>query len=285
MQDGHPSETANGAAVLRAVHQLLDDEPKLLHDPIVPRLLDESVLDRIRTDPSPFQIPQLHALRAHVVLRSRYAEDRLEAAVRHGVRQYVVLGAGFDTFAYRQPVWAHALRVFEVDHPDSQAWKRGRLRRAGIRVPANVTYAPIDFERETLGDALAAAGLDARAPVFCSWLGVTVYLTPGAIAATLRAVASYPRGSELVLTFAGPAAPGRPAAASMLETAAAALGEPWRTRLTPEEMLRMLTDAGFSRAKVVDPAALAAEYFAGRRDLPAPRRARIAHASIGGELG
>lgn len=285
MHDGHPSETANGAAILRAVHQVLDDEPKLLHDPIVARLLDDAVLHRIHTDPAPFQIPQLQALRAHVVLRSRYAEDRLEAAARRGVGQYVVLGAGLDTFAYRQPAWARALRVFEVEHPDSQARKRDRLRQAGVAVPANVTYVPIDFERETLREVLAAAGLDARAPVFCSWLGVTVYLTPGAIAATLRAVASYPRGSELVLTFAGPAAPGGPAAASMLETAAAALGEPWRTRLTPEEMLRMLTGAGFSQAEVADPAALAAEYFAGRRDLPAPRRARIARATIGREVG
>src|SRR5262249_22024613 len=140
--------------------------------------------------------------RSHVVLRSRVAEDRLADAVARGVRQYVVLGAGFDTFAYRQPDWASGLRIFEVDHPESQAAKFAALASAGVTVPRNVTFVPVDFERESLAHALSAARFDAARPAFVSWLGVMVYVDAAAAASVFRMVASLPASSEIVFTFA-----------------------------------------------------------------------------------
>jgi hypothetical protein len=118
--------------------------------------------------------PRLIRLRASIALRSRYAEDALGEAVARGVRQYVLLGAGLDTFAYRNPYAGEGLRVFEVDHPATQQWKRDRLRQVGIPLPDSPTFVAIDFERETIDAALARAGFDRRQPAFLSWLGVTV---------------------------------------------------------------------------------------------------------------
>lgn len=246
MTERAASATALGVATLRAAHQLLDGTPKILDDPVVLRLLDPEVIARVHANPERFAEPQVRRLLTHVVTRSRCAEDRLAEAVGRGVHQCVVLGAGFDTFAYRQPPWAAALRVFEVDHPASQRAKLARLGAAGIAIPSNVEYVAIDFETTSLRDGLARSALDPSAPVFVSWLGVMVYLTQAAIDAVFAFVASYPRESEIVFTFTPPPEPGAP---DGLATRAAEVGEPWLTRVDPDVLARQLRAHGFGRVE------------------------------------
>lgn len=243
MTERAASATALGVATLRAAHQLLDPPPKILDDPIVVRLLDPEVIARVQAHPERFAEPHVRRLLTHVVTRSRCAEDRLAEAVARGVRQCIVLGAGFDTFAYRQPAWASALRIFEVDHPASQQAKRARLATAGIAAPSNVEYVAIDFETTSLRDGLLTSTFNPRASAFVSWLGVMVYLTQAAIDAVFAFVASLPRGSEIVFTFTAPPQPG---AADGLATRAAEVGEPWLTRVEPEGLERQLRAHGFS---------------------------------------
>src|ERR1700733_996414 len=169
MQKGKFSRTAQRVAIRRAAHQLLD-EPKVLDDPLALRIIGSEAAAELRSNPKEHHAFS-RAFRAFMAARSRFAEDELAGAVARGVRQYVVLGAGLDTFAYRNP---HAgLRVFEVDHPATQEWKRERLRAANISVPSSLTFVPIDFERKTLDVGLEQRGFDANAPAFFSWLGVT----------------------------------------------------------------------------------------------------------------
>src|SRR5262249_31856182 len=159
----------------------------------------------------------------------------LAQAAAAGIRQYILLGAGLDTFAYRQPAWASALAVVEVDQPASQKDKRAALAAAKILVPSNVRYADVDFERETLAAGLERSGVAMDAPTFFSWLGMTMYLTRDAIEAVLRTVVSFPSGSTIVLTFAQPRAEDDRARAELAQ-GAAAVGEPWLSYFTPEEI-------------------------------------------------
>src|SRR5215469_1170715 len=165
MDDGRSSATAEGAALLRAAHQILDTPP-VFDDPLALRIVGEERAAAVRADPQRFQTAERRALRAFVALRSRYAEDQLAAAVERGVRQYVILGAGLDTFAYRNPFPNGCLRIFEVDHPATQAWKRERLQQSGILIPGDLTFAAIDFEQQTLKDGLSEAGFDDRQSAF-----------------------------------------------------------------------------------------------------------------------
>lgn len=277
-----PSRTAIGVAALRAAHQILDPGPPILDDPIVVRLLDADTLHRLRAFPERLQAPFLAALRTHVVVRSRFAEDRLAEAVARGVRQYVSLGAGLDTFAYRQPAWASALRIVEVDQPATQADKRDRLARADIREPANVTFAPIDFETTPLEAGLRAAGVDLDAPTFVSWLGVMMYLTRDAIDAVFAVVRRLPPPSEIVFTFspsAEDASGGR--ANSALAAHVAELGEPFRTHIAPDALVAWLRALGFAEVTLLTPDAIEARYLADRRDgLRVSRRTTIASARV-----
>jgi methyltransferase (TIGR00027 family) len=218
-------------------------------------------------------------LRAHVVLRSRFAEDRLEAAVQRGVTQYILLGAGYDTFAYRQPEWARAIRVIEIDQPASQAQKRAHLAAVNVGVPPNVTFADIDFERESLHDGLLRHGISLHEPTFFSWLGVTMYLTEDAIDAVLGTVAAFPTGSEIVFTFASPREPAGPDAGPTLAEQAAAVGEPWISYFAPEQIERKLLQFGFATVGFLTPGEAAARYFRDRTDgLPVPKRTAIVSA-------
>jgi methyltransferase (TIGR00027 family) len=263
---------------LRAVHQEVDGTPKILDDPIAPRLLGARWTARAVAAAREHPNPRMTALRSHIVTRSRYAEDRMAEAVGRGAAQLVALGAGYDTFAYRQPPWARAARVFEVDQPASQAAKRRRLAEAGIAVPANVTYVAVDFETTPLADGLAAGGVARDQVTFFSWLGVLVYLEEAAVDAVLRTVAVYPRGSEIVLTFSPPDSDG---AASRMAAHVAAMGEPWKTRLEPEVLLAKLRAAGFSESGLVSAQDLTARYFTDRTDgLPPPSRERLAWARV-----
>lgn len=277
------SQTALGVAALRAVHRRFDSPPYILDDPIAGRLLGTAWLERLDQSREMFEPPESRALRSHVVLRSRISEDRLHEAVLRGVTQYVVLGAGLDTFAWRQPAWAQALHIIEVDQPASQAFKQSLLRSAQLETPSNVRLVAIDFEHESLDSGLARHGVHRHVPTFFSLLGVSMYLTDDAFMAIVRLVAAFPAGSEIVLTFAQPAPlheSDTSGETTRLAEVAAKLGEPWRTYFLPETLETRLRDSGFSNVQLYTPE-LMAPYFATRTDgLPAPRRTSIVAARV-----
>jgi methyltransferase (TIGR00027 family) len=268
MREDAPSSTAIWVAALRADHQRFD-EPKVLVDPVVGRLLppsDGAGPDRARRRRNG---PVTRAMRAWMVARSRFAEDELARARDRGTRQYALLGAGLDTFAYRQPPDDRPLEVFEVDHPATQLWKRRRLAAAGVRIPPNVRYVPSDFERGRLGEELANAGFDRRSPAFFTWLGVTVYLTSDAIASTLEFLGSTAPGGGVVLDYFT-----RPTARTPLESLArraiarrvASAGEPFRSSFEEGELPEALRGAGFHAIVELGREGVNDRYFRGRSD-------------------
>src|SRR3982074_2029576 len=175
MQSALPSRTALRVALRRAAHQLYDAPPLILDDPIAVPILGTTYSGELCRTPTRPDRPFSVALRAFLVARSRYAEDTLARAIAQGVTQYVLLGAGLDTFAHRDP-YPH-LRIFEVDHPATQQWKRELLETGSLPAPANLTYVPVDFEREWLPEQLYSAGFNPQVPTFFAWLGVVPYLT------------------------------------------------------------------------------------------------------------
>jgi methyltransferase (TIGR00027 family) len=216
-------------------------------------------------------------MRFFICARQRYAEDVLADAASRGVDQLVVLGAGLDTFGYRNP--HPALRVVELDHPATLAWKRERLSAAGIEVPASVTHAPIDFERDALDDVLASY-VDTSRPVLFWWLGVTPYLTLEAITATLRSLGSLPH-SAVVLDHGAPNPDATEEARAWAQARAervAALGEPWITRFVPDDLARLLTECGFERTHLEDEVAMLRRLL-DRPDTEAPGR-RVTHLAL-----
>ena len=234
MQEAIPSRTALRVALRRAAHQL-HDVPLVFRDPVAVAILGATYAEELRRTPTREDRPFSIALRAFIVARSRYAEDNLGRAFRNGVRQYVLLGAGLDTFGYRNPFTG--LRVFEVDHPATQQWKRELLARSGIAVPDTVSYAPIDFENQSLEKELADAGFDDHQPSFFAWLGVIPYLTLEGFRATLRFVAEQPHGSGLTLDYAQPRSVLPPVEQLMYDSLAARVekaGEPFKLLLTPQ---------------------------------------------------
>jgi methyltransferase (TIGR00027 family) len=243
VQAGQPSHTARGAAAYRAIHQTLESGI-IFSDPFASRILDDETrarLDETAADPS------LRPMRLFIAARSRFSEDALAACVARGVRQIVVLGAGLDTFSLRNPHAGQGVRVFEVDYPATQGWKRERLKQAGLAVPASLTFAPIDFERQSLAEGLAAAGFDADRPAFFQWLGVVPYLTCEAVSVTLDFIARVPE-SEVVFDYAEPFEnyPAERRANVMAVAArAASLGEPWLSLFDPVELTEMLRNKGF----------------------------------------
>ncbi len=265
MQEGKFSRTAQRVAIRRAAHQLLD-QPRVFDDPMALRIIGTDAAAELRSNPKEHHAFS-RAFRAFMAARSRYAEDELARAVAQGVRQYVVLGAGLDTFAYRNPY--PSLRVFEVDHPATQAWKREQLQAAEIAVPVSMTFVPVDFERQTLEACLAHSGFDFNSPAFFSWLGVTPYLTREACMATLALTAKMPVGSGVVFDFAiDPAllnAGQRQALAALSERVAAA-GEPFQLFFDPGELQDELKSLGFHRTEFVQGKELNARYFQDRDD-------------------
>jgi methyltransferase (TIGR00027 family) len=279
VQEQTASRTALATAYLRAAHQILDAEPLILKDPVALTLLGPGAERRIRDGVGRYLSPQAKALRAHVVLRSRYAEDRLESSMERGVSQYILVGAGFDTFAIRPPGWAAHLRIIEVDHPDTQRLKREKISEAGIPVPGNVVFAGINFEKESLEDGLIRNGIRSDEPTFFSWLGVTMYLTEPAIDATLRCMAKYPTGSEAVITFRQPPST-QSSASSQLADLVSEAGEPFVTYFTPEEFRGKLLEAGFVKVEFLTPARSAQYFHGGEHSLPHPERIAIASAMV-----
>lgn len=246
----------------RAAHQLFD-HPPVLHDPTAVPLLGA----RLVIDPAREAHPISRAFRAFMAARSRFAEDHLASAVTAGIAQYVVLGAGLDTFAYRNP-HPH-LRVYEVDFPATQEWKRTLLDEAGIALPASLTFVPLDFEHKTLSDGLSGAELDMSVPSFFGWLGVVPYLSLDACRSTLRTIGRFAAGSGVCFDYAlapETLSPSRRAAHEVLAARVAAAGEPFRTFFTPDTVESELRNAGFSRVEQVDSEQLNALYFRDRAD-------------------
>jgi methyltransferase (TIGR00027 family) len=263
------SRTAIGVAALRAAHQLVDAEPRVLDDPVVLKLLGIETLDTIREDRARYQTPGALALRSHIVLRSRYAEDRLAQAVARGVTQYVILGAGLDTFAYRQPAWARELRIFEIDRLAMQEQKKERLSLSRVFVPDNVIFASIDFEREKLADTLAKHGLDLGKPTFFSWLGVTMYLENQTVFDTLRFIHEMSPENGIVFDYTVPRhllnTMGKLILDAIMKRVAAA-GEPFRGFFAPTELEAALKQIGYSHIEDLNSEAINARYFANRSD-------------------
>lgn len=267
MEQSQRSRTVELPAIMRALHQTIDGDPKILIDPVAARLIDADD-DRQWLAPL-LDHPFAKQWRAGFALRARYAEDCLAEGVQRGARQYVVLGAGLDTFAYRQPPWASSIRIYEVDHPITQQWKRGRLSAAEIEVPSNLTFVPIDFERTSIPEALRVTDFALDAPTVCSWMGVTQYLTRDALDATFRFVLSLPPSSEIVFSFILPQEAVSGVEAEALAIAAdraKEVGEPWLTRLRGDELAVRLRAMGFSRTIHLTPEDAHERYFSNRRD-------------------
>jgi methyltransferase (TIGR00027 family) len=243
MQSRSPSHTALGAAIHRAVHQELEGG-KIFVDPLAGTILGEEargIIAEAAADPT--QRP----MRLFIAARSRFAEDSLSAAVSRGVRQAVVLGAGLDTFSLRNPHASLGLHVFEVDHPATQAWKRERLVREGLALPASLTFASVDFEQQSLANGLRAAGFQSDRPAFFHWLGVVPYLTRDAIWATLSYIAGLPE-SEVVFDYSEPIEnypQERRTNVAAVNARVTAIGEPWLSHFDPVEMMRELCARGF----------------------------------------
>ncbi|WP_219511396.1 class I SAM-dependent methyltransferase [Nonomuraea ceibae] len=260
MHEAQPSQTAVMAAAARAAHLIVDHEPFIFRDTVAATLLGEHTEELLGYHRMHGDHLVLSGTRGQVTVRSHYAERRLAELARDGLEQYVVLGAGLDTFAYRsEPIGP---RVFEVDHPATQQWKRELADAAGLVRPDGLTFAPVDFESGDLMDGLRAAGFDPGRRTLVSWLGVAMYLTPEAIAATFAVVGHFAPGSELIMEYALP--PGLrdergSAYAEFAQPAAAERGEPWLSFFTPDELSALLKQHGLEavehvrQADCVDP--------------------------------
>lgn len=262
-----PDSTAVRVALWRALHVEVDAPPHVFEDEIGLQLAAPEEGWRLRPDMHPFGT---RPFRASILARSRFIEDLVVERAGHGIGQYVILGAGLDTFAQRRPETASRLTVFEVDRPGPQAWKRQRLLDLGFGIPAWLRFVPVDFEMgESWWSRLVGAGFDADRPAVVASAGVSMYLTKDAIAATLRQVASLSPGSIFVMSFILPVECAEPEIQPWLQLAekgARASGTPFLSYFTPQEMLALAREAGFQGVRHVSAAALGERYFAGRTD-------------------
>jgi methyltransferase (TIGR00027 family) len=267
-----PSMTAAMTAAARASHRLWGGTPPVLDDELAIRIIPDVIAEQVRTGPP---VGPAAAGALMIVVRSRYAEDALFEAIGRGTTQYVVLGAGLDTFAYRNTRRLPDLRIFEVDEPASQRWKRARLAAAGIPEPPSLTYVPVDLATQHLDQRLLAAGLDPAAAVFFSWLGVVYYLNQEAIEATLRFISTCGPGTEAVLDYMDPSLDDAvPGAARMTS----GFGEPLISKFTPAQIRDVVGRVGMEVVRDLTPADAATEYFAGRLDGVVPTgQIRVLH--------
>jgi methyltransferase (TIGR00027 family) len=268
MIEGEPSRTARRVAALRAVHQIRET-PRVLDDPLAVRIVGRDVEKKIRENPKRYENLLDRPLRAALVSRARFAEESLAAAIARGVDQMVILGAGLDTFAYRSLLAAKLARIYEVDFPATQEWKKRRLADAGIAVPPNLAFAPIDFTRDTLEAGLRRAGVDLARPVFFSWLGVTYYLERETVLDTFATIGKLPAGTEIVFDYSE-SVRGQPLPVRLvfafLSWRVARMGEPWKSHFSCDEMRKELAARGFGEIEDLDAAAINARWFSGRTD-------------------
>ena len=279
-----PSGTARLTAVARALHRE-EPPPWVLDDYLALGLAGADgpeLRARLMRELTP---ENLLAFCRWVCVRARLPEDIVEEAVATGVRQYVILGAGLDSFAYRRADLLDRVLVYEVDHPDTQMWKRGRLSELDVQVPASLVFAPVDFERQTLAGGLEAAGFDFGEPAVFSWIGVTMYLTREAIIATLDTVTGCPAGTRVVLTYNLP----KDALQGMGESTERVLtgivtemGEPFVSLFLPAEIEELLHDRGFGQIVHFGPDEARAKYFEGRSDVQFGGAQRLIAATVAG---
>jgi methyltransferase (TIGR00027 family) len=277
MQAGEPSRTAWAAAFHRAAHQVLD-QGRIFADPLALRILNEDAAGVSRWAE---ERASERSMRIFIAVRTRFAEDALAAAYARGARQLVVLGAGLDTYAYRGAL-RDRLRIWEVDHPATQVWKRRRLADAGIPLPANLTFAPVDFERQTLAEGLAAAGFGAREQPFFTWLGVVPYLTEESVWSTLGFVAGLPQGAHVVFDYGDPPEsllPEMRLAHELRAARVAGAGEAFRSCFDSEKLRAKLMDAGFREVEDLGLPQIAARYFPHRVAAMPEKGAHVVRAS------
>lgn len=281
METGQPSRTALAAAAHRAAHQVLEGGT-IFADPLALRILGqdaETVAREAREHPS------RRPMRLFIAVRTRFTEDSLAAAYDRGVRQVVILGAGLDTYAYRMAQDGSGrkdVRIFEVDHPATQAWKRALLAEAEILIPANLTFAPIDFERRTLDAGLKAVGFDAAQQTFFTWLGVVPYLTEDAVWLTLGFIAGLPGGAHVVFDYSDPPDSLPPEARFAYDRRAArvrALGERWLSHFEPVALHAKLLELGFGDIEDLGPSQIRARYRPEHADSGSDKGGHILRAS------
>ena len=281
--DGQPSLTAFTAAAARAAHLIVDDEPPIFADTLAEAMLGERADEFIGFHRAHGTHPILSAARAQVTCRSRYTEDRLADGIRRGTGQYVILGAGLDSFARRSRL-AGQILVFEIDHPATQEWKRRVAPES-----ENVRFVPVDFTRDSLAERLRQAGFDFAAPAFVSWLGTTVYLEERAIAQTLAVTGGFAPGSEIVVDYMLPAGRRDAAGDSYAEQvgqACAERGEPWLSLFAPQEAAALLRQHGFGAVRDVGQRDMIPAPLWERTDTLRPADlSRIAHARLGPVCG
>ena len=261
-----PDSTAVRVALWRALHVEIDSPPHVFEDEVGMKLAAPEDGWQSRPDMSTFTRP----FRASIVGRARFIEDLVAEQADRGVGQYIILGAGLDTFAQRRPELASRMRVFEIDRPGPQAWKRQRLVDLGYGIPSYLRLVPVDFEAADLWwERLATAGFDPRKPAIVASTGVSMYLTRDANKTTLRQIASLASGSTLALSFLLPIEMTDPEVRPGMERAVAgskASGTPFISFFTPEEMQSLARETGFRKVQHVSAATLAQRYFAGRPD-------------------
>jgi methyltransferase (TIGR00027 family) len=264
--DTTPDSTAVRVALWRALHVQIDAPPHVLEDEIGLRLAapEEGWRDRGDMDPV-----GTSSFRASIVARARFVEDLVADELARGIDQYVILGAGLDSFAQRKPELGRAMQVFEVDPPGPQAWKRRRLTELGFGIPEWLHLVPVDFEATDGWAELAAAGFDAGRPAVVASTGVTMYVTKEATAATLRRVAALAAGSTLAMTFLIPPQLLEAPARSVIQTTsqnARASGTPFISFFSPDEIGSLAEEAGFREVRTLPTTDLGDRYFSGRTD-------------------
>jgi methyltransferase (TIGR00027 family) len=270
METRNPSRTAIVTAMLRGAHHILDDEPKILDDVFARAFAGFASDEEMLASLDAMAFPDFRPMRTLFAVRNRYAEDELAIAIGRGTSQYIILGAGLDSFAYRRPDLLRTLDVYEVDHPASQAWKRARIETLGIEVPARLHYVPVDFEQETLTGRLTAGGINLDAAMFFSWLGVIQYLPSAAVLGTLHEIAERAApGSQIVFQLIPPPATLASEERELVIALAArgkAIGEPWLSFFEPEKMEEHLAGMGFTEIRHLDQAQATSRYLQGRSD-------------------
>jgi methyltransferase (TIGR00027 family) len=277
MEAGQPSRTAQVAAEHRAAHQILESG-RIFPDPLAVRILAESpdaITQRAEADPSS------RRMRLFIAARTHFAEEAFARAVNRGTCQLVILGAGLDTYAYRGSL-RDRVRIFEVDHPGTQAWKRQRLATAAIPIPASLTFAAINFERESLSDGLAQSGFDPSQQSFFFWLGVVPYLTADAVDSTLAFIGSVPGGAHVVFDYSNPPhtlTPGDRVRHERRAARVSAIGEAWMSYFESNELHAKLQAFGFSEIEDLGPRDICSRYFPGGVPPASDRGGHILRAS------
>ncbi len=263
-----PSRTAMRVALRRAAHQLVDDKPLVFEDPFAVAILGQEAKQELRRTPKASRRPFSAALRAWIVARARFAEDVLAASVAsQTTKQYLILGAGLDTFALRNPFLG--LRVFEVDHPATQTWKRERLQASGLGLPLGASLVGVDFESQSLPQELARSGFNPSLPTVTAWLGVVPYLTPEAFDSTCRFLAQLPQGSEVAFDYGQPREALPPVEQLMHDSLGARVaqaGEPFQLFFTPEALRERLARFGLAVVEDLAMDELNRRYFSHRSD-------------------